>query len=163
MIRFKKKFYQLNLNNLKFRLSLNSILIFSCFLVGSYALIFWVSTINQPIIDLHAFRQAQTAISARYLGIDGSNVFNYHTPVLGYPWHLPFEFPIFQILTKLVSSIFSIELTLTGRLLNLIIGIFNFFIALKVLSKYNPTNKVNIFSLFFISHQVYIYIGIELF
>ena len=71
---------------------------------------------------------------------------------------LPFEFPIFQILTKLFSSIFSIELTLTGRLLNLIIGIFNFLISLKVLSKYNQSTKSKyIFFILYFSSGIYLY------
>lgn len=81
-------------------------------------LLYWIATSNQPIIDSYNFRQAQTAITARYLFEDSSSLLNYHTPVLGKPWAIPFEFPTYQALAKLTSNFTQISITQTGRLLN---------------------------------------------
>jgi hypothetical protein len=61
-----------------------------------FAAAFWFSTLNQPLIDRHEFRQTQTALSALFMqpGLEG--LLNYETPVLGAPWSIPFEFPLFQ-------------------------------------------------------------------
>src|SRR5690242_6357999 len=59
---------------------------------------YWlVAGINQPIADLHQFRQTQTAITAYWMA-KGGPWLAYETPVLGYPWSIPFEFPVYQYL-----------------------------------------------------------------
>src|SRR5262249_20433758 len=50
---------------------------------------------NNPITDYHAFRQTQTAISAYYM-VGRPPSLAYETPVLGPPWSIPFEFPLYQ-------------------------------------------------------------------
>lgn len=59
---------------------------------------FVLGGIGQPLIDLHAFRQSQTALSTYWIAVSSGwqGWFNYETPVLGYPWHIPFEFPLYQ-------------------------------------------------------------------
>src|SRR5262249_52359859 len=60
--------------------------------------LFWLLVgLTQPIADLHQFRQTQTAIAAYWIWRGGPWL-AYETPVLGYPWSIPFEFPIFQYL-----------------------------------------------------------------
>lgn len=58
----------------------------------------WAMTrqLDKPLLDLHAFRQTQTAISAYYMAEDSGMFFNYITPVLGKPWSIPMELPIYQ-------------------------------------------------------------------
>jgi hypothetical protein len=53
--------------------------------------------IDNPIIERHGFRQTQTAITVQTWINEGINIFKYQTPVLGEPWTLPFEFPLFQL------------------------------------------------------------------
>src|SRR6476620_12070476 len=50
---------------------------------------------NHPLMDFHSFRQTQTAISTAYL-IQGGNWLSSETPVLGAPWSIPFEFPVYR-------------------------------------------------------------------
>ena len=61
-------------------------------------LIFVVRSLDQPLIDIHAFRQTQTALSTYWIAQSAglSGWFNYETPVFGYPWQIPYEFPLFQ-------------------------------------------------------------------
>ncbi|MEI8293871.1 MAG: glycosyltransferase family 39 protein [bacterium] len=51
---------------------------------------------DKPLLDLHSFRQTQTAISAYYMVGNPSVLFNYITPILGKPWAIPLEVPFYQ-------------------------------------------------------------------
>jgi len=53
--------------------------------------------LNNPLVELHGFRQTQTAYTVKMFIDDGLNFFNYKTPVLGRPYTIPFEFPILQL------------------------------------------------------------------
>ena len=57
---------------------------------------------NRPILDLHGFRQTQTAVTTYWL-LHGGHWIAYETPIVGYPWTLPFEFPLFQWIAAAVS------------------------------------------------------------
>jgi hypothetical protein len=87
------------------------------------AVIFWLSTINQPLIDQFAFRQTQTALTALFMQPGLGGILNYQTPVLGIPWAIPFEFPLFQWLAAFISRTLLINLSSCGRLLSIIFGI----------------------------------------
>ena len=51
--------------------------------------------IANPLLDFYSFRQTQTALSAYWMWRGGPWL-AYETPVLGYPWAIPFEVPIFR-------------------------------------------------------------------
>src|SRR5579871_2832020 len=72
--------------------------------------------INQPIADLHQFRQTQTAITAYWIW-RGGPLIAYQTPVLGYPWSVPFEFPVYQYLLALMR-LAGVSIAVGGRLLS---------------------------------------------
>jgi hypothetical protein len=97
---------------------ISSILLLSLALAG-YDL--WIGLKN-PIIDFFGFRQTQTAISAYWIQ-KGGPWLAYETPVLGAPWSIPFEFPVYQLLTALVASS-GLPLDVAGRLVS-----FAFFIG----------------------------------
>lgn len=75
---------------------------------------------GHPILDGdHGFRQTQTAISAHYV-IGRRPALAYETPVLGPPWAIPFEFPLFQwVVGSLVTSL-GTSLDQTGRLVSVV-------------------------------------------
>jgi hypothetical protein len=70
--------------------------------------------INQPLLDWHYFRQTQTALTAYWL-LKGGPWFAYLTPVLGAPWSVPFEFPVYQLITAAVAAV-GVPLDAAGRL-----------------------------------------------
>jgi hypothetical protein len=70
----------------------------------------------QPIIDKHAFRQTQTALSAYWLW-KGGPWLAYETPILGSPWSIPFEFPLYQYLVALLR-LAGIPIDIGGRLVS---------------------------------------------
>ena len=74
--------------------------------------------ISRPITDPYSFRQSQTAWLIRYLSERGLDLFSGFLPVLGAPWQLPFEFPLYQnIAALLVAAVGSVEVA--GRLVSI--------------------------------------------
>ena len=69
---------------------------------------------NNALSDQHGFRQTQTAITSYYL-MQGGPFLKYETPVLGPPWSIPFEFPLYQWIVASVASLLKTPLNETGR------------------------------------------------
>ena len=53
-------------------------------------------TLGQPLVDNNSFRQTQTAFTARIYHQQGIDLLHPKLPVLGEPFEVPFEFPLFQ-------------------------------------------------------------------
>jgi 4-amino-4-deoxy-L-arabinose transferase-like glycosyltransferase len=66
----------------------------------------WVHlpSMNQKLLELHSFRQTQTAWTALIFHQQGIDLFHPKIPVFGPPWEVPFEFPLFQALGALVMD-----------------------------------------------------------
>jgi hypothetical protein len=62
---------------------------------AAFALAIAISHREQPILEFHGFRQTQTAITSYWMMQEGWQL-DYQTPVAGYPWAIPFEFPLIQ-------------------------------------------------------------------
>jgi hypothetical protein len=88
-------------------------------LVGLIPLAIFLINPWQPLLEHHAFRQTQTAIASYWL-MQGGDFLRYLTPVFGYPWTLPMEFPIYQGLVAFICAWTGLPLDFTGRLLSLI-------------------------------------------
>jgi len=73
----------------------------------------------QPLLELHAFRQTQTALTSYWMIQEGWKL-GYETPVSGYPWTIPFEFPIYQTIVAFFSSVFHYSLDATGRIVSIV-------------------------------------------
>ena len=79
--------------------------------IFAFALILYTAltmpSLSQPLLDQHAFRQSQTAISAEWMANDLNplRMPYYETPVFGAPWRVPFEFPIFQWLSAVLHVV----------------------------------------------------------
>jgi hypothetical protein len=101
------------------------------FLVAALSFALWVYALgwSQPILDSYGFRQTQTAITCLYTDF-WKNFFNYQTPVLGPPWSIPFEFPLYQVLVKEVSRL--IPLDQSGRLVSISFALFSVFPIWKI-------------------------------
>ncbi len=86
------------------------------------SIIFRVINLSNPILEMFGFRQTQTAITVQNYIREGVSFFNYQTPVLGEPWTLPMEFPIYQFFSYLMYNVLKL------------IGITNLDIAMRVTS-----------------------------
>jgi hypothetical protein len=85
------------------------------FLAAAILIAIWVATAYQPIVELHGFRQTQTAISVWAMA-HGGHLLAYETPVLGTPWQMPFEFPAFQWIALLLWKVSGQPIEFSGRL-----------------------------------------------
>lgn len=65
------------------------------------------------------FRQAQTGLSTYWIKEDGNFSLAYPTPVLGKPWSIPMEFPLYQWTVVLVDRTTGMGLTASARLVSL--------------------------------------------
>lgn len=66
----------------------------------------------------HEFRQTQTALSAMFIQRDGHFALAYPTPVLGAPWAVPMEFPLYQWMTVVVSNQTGWPIVQSGRIVS---------------------------------------------
>lgn len=89
---------------------------FVCFLVA-LAFHFWGMTVGWQSKNLpgNEFRQTQTAISTYWIEADNDFSPAYPTPVLGKPWSIPMEFPLYQWITVAVHRTTDWSLTKSGR------------------------------------------------
>jgi len=76
-------------------------------------------TLDMPLLERHGFRQTQTAITVQTFINEGISLFHYQTPVLGYPYTAPFEFPIFQLSAYAMHRLIGGNLDVSMRLASL--------------------------------------------
>ena len=92
------------------------------FILTGYALIvlLWLTALSwgQPIIEAHGFRQTQTAISALWI-FRGYSTLSYLTPIMGAPWSIPFEFPVYQWIVACLANVSGLGIDHSGRLITL--------------------------------------------
>lgn len=84
-------------------------------LVVGYSAYLALAFAQQPPLDIHAFRQAQTALTSYWFAQEGLQL-AYATPVAGFPWSIPFEFPLYQGIVAVIAETFGVPMDATGRL-----------------------------------------------
>jgi hypothetical protein len=62
-------------------------------------------TLGQPLLEAHGFRQTQTAYTALIFRDEGISLLHSRLPVLGPPFEVPFELPVFQAIGSLVMHL----------------------------------------------------------
>jgi len=82
----------------------------------------WAATVGWRSLSLPGveFRQAQTALSAQFIQREHNFSLAYPTPVLGKPWSIPMEFPLYQWTTVWLSNATGMPLTQAGRTVSLV-------------------------------------------
>jgi len=92
------------------------LLVFVCSVLYAIwtASIGWGNTLN----DRHSFRQSQTATTAYWM-IGKPFRLAYETPVLGKPWAIPMEFPLYQWIVARIVGLCGTPLDQTGRFVSL--------------------------------------------
>lgn len=66
------------------------------------------------------YRQAQTALSTYWIKQSGAFDLDYPTPVLGKPWSVPMEFPLYQWSVVITSQVTGFGLTKAARLVSMV-------------------------------------------
>ena len=74
-------------------------------LLLAVAFLIHVPTLGAPLLDRHPFRQTQTAFTARIFHDEGIDLLYPKLPILGAPWEVPFEFPLFQAAAAVVMDV----------------------------------------------------------
>ena len=72
---------------------------------------------STPLLGYYGFRETQTALTAYWACQEGLHL-AYATPVGGYPWSIPLEFPIFQWIVSSLGCSFHAQLDPIGRLVS---------------------------------------------
>ena len=73
---------------------------------------------SDPLMGEYSFRQTQTAISTYWI-IKGGPWIAYQTPVLGSPWSIPFEFPLYQWFVAVLAKVMPfLSLDESGRIVS---------------------------------------------
>jgi hypothetical protein len=114
---------------------------------------------NLPLLGMHSFRQTHTAITSYWL-MQGSPWFAYETPVLGAPWSIPFEFPIYQLLVAGLAGLTNLPLDSTGRLvsyLSLVLTI----IPVRMLARAWKLDDsyIQVFAILLLTSPIYLFWG----
>lgn len=114
---------------------------------------------GQPLLEQHAFRQTQTALTSYWFIKDGFSL-AYLTPVGGAPWTIPFEFPLYQYIVSVISMLTGLDLGAVGRVTSFV------FLALCVLPAKSICKKLSFdnvvlyfFVAFLFSTPIYLFWG----
>lgn len=83
---------------------------------------------DNPPLDGHEFRQTQTALTIRHLAREGP-AGGSPLPVLGPPWDLPLEFPLYQATSAALARAAGIDPVSAAR----VVGLAAFYLALPAL------------------------------
>jgi hypothetical protein len=83
----------------------------------------WAMTVHlgKPMLGPHSFRQTQTAISTYHMAKDATMFADYITPVLGKPWRIPMELPVYQWLTARWHNLTGMALDPSGKLVSVLL------------------------------------------
>jgi len=128
-------------------------------IIGLLGIWIMINNLQQPLLEAHGFRQTQTALTAYYFLHEGWQL-NYQTPVAGYPWSIPFEFPLYQLLVALISSVGGFQLGSVGRLVSFSLLIACSWPAIKITERLNLSKDVGwIFCALLWSSPLYLFYG----
>ena len=100
--------------------------------ISAFVLLRWI---DYPLSDSYGFRQAQTAITSMFM-LKEFSFFSYQTPVLGYPWAIPFELPIYQTIVALLCKVTHLDLNVCGRLISWTFCILTLYPVSKISTKF---------------------------
>ena len=94
--------------------------------------------------DAYQFRQTQTAWGIREVLRNGHSFFELRMPVLGFPYQVPFEFPLFQNIAGLIGSLLNMEEVQSGRLVSLFFFCAGGIVAFKLIERLT-SSSISIF------------------
>ena len=124
----------------------------------AFAFYFLVIALWNPILDSFGFRQAQTGITAYWFNQGGAWL-AYETPVLGSPWAIPFEFPLYQMMVALLSQT-GLPITVSGRLISYAFYIATLLPAYSLARTYKVgTDAFLIFAILYLLSPLYMFWG----
>jgi hypothetical protein len=131
------------------------------FLAAAVAFYVYGTTLGwkQPIGGPHEFRQAQTILPCQEMVKSGLTL-SYQTPVLGPPWEIPFEFPLYQWAVTIVNKVAGVSITEAGRGVSVLFFLFTLIPLDLLLQRHRIDGKGRMLALaFFLVNPFYIFWG----
>lgn len=123
------------------------------------AFIVFLYGLHGPLLGFHSFRQSQTAI-ATYWMLHGSSLLAYETPVLGYPWSIPFEFPLYNWLVLGLVKATGQSIDSAGRIISFCWLLLCLWPARDLFrSQGLPSKSFVLFTALFLASPLYLYWG----
>jgi hypothetical protein len=123
------------------------------------SLIIFMATMWFPLTDMHWFRQTQTAITTYWM-LNGSDWIDYDTPVMGYPWKAPFEFPIYNWIVASLTKVLRTPLDMSGRIVSYAWLLLCLLPAKKLIDSYSlPKPTFLLFGAFLLASPMYLFWG----
>lgn len=114
---------------------------------------------TQPLLEHDAWRQTQNALTVYWMLEEGWRI-AYQTPVLGYPWAIPLEFPIYQSIVAIIVWLTNLPLDPTGRIVSFVFLIACAWPAFQVAEKLRlPAVTPWLFCALLWSSPIYIFNG----
>ena len=101
-------------------------------------IVLFVMIFDQPF-KIGVFRQAHTAITAQWL-LKGGDWLIYETPILGAPWKIPLDFPLYQWMMAALTAITDLTLIQSGRIISLIFWIATLWPVYRLTRRYMQDN-----------------------
>jgi hypothetical protein len=127
-----------------------SLLVFAACLI--YAV--WAASIgwHNTVLDFIGFRQAQTALTA-YFMVGQPPRLAYETPVVGPPWSIPFELPLYQWIVAANVRLFATPMDETGRAVSLLFFLLTLIPAYRLLAwlEFTHEHRLMALSVFLVS------------
>lgn len=108
-----------------------------------YALVSATRAFDAPLLEAHSFRQTHTAISAYWM-LGEAPKLGYETPVLGPPWSIPFELPIYQWTVAAAVTALGTPLDPTGRAVSLLFFWLTMLPLFRVLSVFGMSRPLRL-------------------
>lgn len=119
----------------------------------------WWISLDQPILERHGFRQTHTALTSYWMVREGFRL-DYQTPVAGYPWSIPLEFPIYEAIVAIVSRAAGTSLTATGRTVSFAFLLASLIPAALIVRRLVIPGRVLLaFAALFLSSPLYVFWG----
>jgi hypothetical protein len=126
----------------------------------AFAVIFLTTTLNNPLLDEHSFRQTQTAINIHYILAEGSIV-DYQNPTLGTPWALPFEAPVYQLFVAGLVALTGLDIDPAGRIVSFLFLLGTIGLGSLILRRLFPGDRhiALVFAVLMLASPLYLFWG----
>jgi hypothetical protein len=130
-----------------------------CFVSMIFSLCAIFVGFHQNLFSFHSFRQTQTALSTETM-LHGGALLRYELPVLGPPWQVPFEFPLYQWTVAAAVKVLGSPLEETGRAISIVFFYLCFLPLASILSRlrFNRMQVAAILGIFAVS-PLYIFVS----
>lgn len=115
--------------------------------------------LDKPLLDAHSFRQTTTSLTAFHMSRSGVEL-TYSTPVLGKPWQIPMEFPVFQTAVVLWHAVTPMGLDQSGKVVSILFWILCLLPLWLLVSDLGfPRSAALLFVAVLLSSPLYLYWG----